>query len=191
MKEFKFLNTNDQDTDYINVGHGVMLPFRRTEVERQVRPHGMSNRHWNLLPQDVRDGDEILMELYVDGWVCCRNNVTVNPYTDITCREMWNRGFMACRNRRDGNNPYYEAVREEINNIFNDEPQIHGFTVGIHNTQVVLEYRGDMDIESVRSMTWSLKYRYANYVSIGEQVLGFMEDYLNEHLNGRSIIRLA
>jgi hypothetical protein len=46
-----------------------------------------------------------------------------------------------------------------------------------------------MDELSVRSMVDELKYRYTNYVSINEQVIGFMEDFLNEHLDGTSTIR--
>ena len=63
--------------------------------------------------------------------------------------------------------------------------------MGVQNTQLELIYDGDMDEISVISMIDELKYRYMNYVSINEQVLGFMEDYLNEHLDGTSTIRLA
>jgi hypothetical protein len=61
--------------------------------------------------------------------------------------------------------------------------------VGVHNTQLELIYDGDMDELSVRAMVDDLKYRYIIYVSINEQVLGFMEDFLNEHLDGTSTIR--
>ena len=72
-----------------------------------------------------------------------------------------------------------------------NDTQTHGFCVGVYRTQLILHYEGDMDIESVRAMTWDLQFRYANYVSINEQIIGFMEDFLNEHLSGTSIIRLA
>lgn len=72
-----------------------------------------------------------------------------------------------------------------------NDAQTHGFCVGVHRTQLILHYEGDMDIESVMAMTWDLQFRYANYVSINEQIIGFMEDFLNEHLSGTSIIRLA
>ncbi len=71
------------------------------------------------------------------------------------------------------------------------QQQTHGFCVGIHRTQLILHYEGDMDIESVTAMTWDLQFRYANYVSINEQIIGFMEDFLNEHLDGTSTIRYA
>jgi hypothetical protein len=61
--------------------------------------------------------------------------------------------------------------------------------VGIQNIQLELIYDGDMDELSVMAMVDELKYRYTNYVSINEQVLGFMEDFLNEHLDGTSTIR--
>jgi hypothetical protein len=72
-----------------------------------------------------------------------------------------------------------------------NDAQTHGFCVGVHRTQLILHYEGDMDIESVRAMIWDLQFRYANYVSINEQIIGFMRDFLNEHLSGTSTIRLA
>jgi hypothetical protein len=45
-----------------------------------------------------------------------------------------------------------------------------------------------MDELSVRAMIDELKYRYRNYIC-NEQVIGFMEDFLNEHLDGTSTIR--
>jgi hypothetical protein len=80
----------------------------------------------------------------------------------------------------------------DVGNVrFQVGKQRHGFCVGVHRTQLLLHYEGDMDIESVTSMTWDLQFRYANYVSINEQIIGFMEDFLNEHLSGSSIITLA
>jgi len=78
-----------------------------------------------------------------------------------------------------------------------NEPQTHffhgptqhlGFYVGAQNTQLELIYDGDMDELSVRAMIDELKYRYRNYIC-NEQVIGFMEDFLNEHLDGTSTIR--
>ena len=80
----------------------------------------------------------------------------------------------------------------DVGNVrFQVGQQTHGFCVGIYSTQLILHYEGDMDIESVRAMTWDLQFRYANYVSINQQIIGFMEDFLNEHLSGTSTIRLA
>ncbi len=82
--------------------------------------------------------------------------------------------------------------------ITSNEPPTHffsvptqhlGFYVGVQNTQLELIYDGDMDELSVIAMVDELKYRYRNYVSINEQVIGFMEDFLNEHLDGTSTIR--
>ena len=164
---------------------------------RQDPPEGMSYRHWNILPQDLRGGERENMELYIEGWEAARHNNYNNPYPDRLRGEVWNRGWHACWARRNretepiNTNPYWGEVREYIRTIFDNEPQHHGFYVGVNRTQLVLEYQGDMDIESVRAEVHSLQYRYANYVSINEQVIGFMEDYLNEHLNGTSRIRLT
>ena len=70
-------------------------------------PEGMSYRHWNMLPNDIRNGDPIRAEIYVAGWeACLSGNLHINPYVNfndpimIENREMWNRGYMACMNRR-------------------------------------------------------------------------------------------
>lgn len=62
-------------------------------------PFGISYRHWNILPQDLRGGERENMELYIEGWESARINVNINPYMNIENREMWNRGYMACFNR--------------------------------------------------------------------------------------------
>ena len=64
-------------------------------------PYGISRRHWNMLPQDLRGGALIRMETYIEGWEAGRNNITTNPYEGIVddrmaaewC-ELWNRGYL-------------------------------------------------------------------------------------------------
>ena len=70
-------------------------------------PFGMSHRHWNMMPQDLRGGDPRHMGIYIEGWeACLSTNLHVNPYMGfndpimIENREVWNRGYMACMNRR-------------------------------------------------------------------------------------------
>ena len=146
--------------------------------------------------------------IFIQGWRACERGEEVynNPYGNVenliySQHSAWEMGYLDCFNtRRTTTNPYVEEVREYITDMFRDEPQTHffhgptqhhGFCAGVHNTQLILYYEGDMDIESVRAMTWDLTTRYANYVSINEHVIGFMEAFLNEHLDGTSTIRLA
>lgn len=136
--------------------------------------------------------------IFMQGWRACERGEEIynNPYGNVgnliySQHDAWESGYLDCFNIRRTTNPFVEEVREHIRDMFNDETQTHGFCVGVHNTQLVLEYEGDMDMESVRAMTYELINRYANYVSINEQVLGFMEEYLNLHLSGTSTIRLA
>ena len=146
--------------------------------------------------------------IFLQGWRACERGEEVynNPYGNVenliySQHSAWEMGYLDCFNtRRTTTNPYVEEVREYITDMFRDEPQTHffrgrtqhhGFCAGVHNTQLILHYEGDMDIESVRAMTWDLTTRYANYVSINEHVIGFMEAFLNEHLDGTSTIRLA
>ena len=146
--------------------------------------------------------------IFLQGWRACERGEEVynNPYGNVedliySQHSAWEMGYLDCFNtRRTTTNPYVEEVREYITDMFRDEPQTHffhgptqhhGFCAGVHNTQLILYYEGDMDIESVRAMTWDLTTRYANYVSINEHVIGFMEAFLNEHLDGTSTIILA
>lgn len=78
------------------------IPLQITEP-----PAGMSYRHWNMLPDNIRNGNPIRAEIYVAGWeACLSRNLHVNPYVGfndpimIENREVWNQGYMACMNRR-------------------------------------------------------------------------------------------
>jgi len=73
----------------------------------QEPPPGISHRHWNMLPQDLRGGDPRHMEIYIEGWEAGRNNITINPYEGIIndpvvteWRQLWDRGYLECNRRR-------------------------------------------------------------------------------------------
>ena len=135
--------------------------------------------------------------IFLQGWRACERGEEVynNPYGNVenliySQHSAWEMGYLDCFNtRRTTTNPFVDEVREHIRDMFRDATQHHSFYVGTQNTQLELIYDGDMDEISVISMIDELKYRYMNYVSINEQVLGFMEDFLNEHLDGTSTIR--
>ena len=146
-------------------------------------------------PEDINTLE--LRRTFLQGWRACERGEEIynNPYGNreeliYSQHSAWERGYFECYNTRRTTNPYVEEVREYITDMFRDA-QTHGFCAGVHNTQLILHYEGDMDIESVRAMTWDLTNRYTNYVSITEHVILFMENYLNEHLSGTSTIRLA
>ena len=70
-------------------------------------PEGMSYRHWNMLPNDIRNGEPRHAEIYVAGWEACLSpDVHINPYVsshDPIMQqnfEIWHQGYMACMNRR-------------------------------------------------------------------------------------------
>ena len=88
IKPFKLLNGYTYSDEYT-------LPVRIDP------PYGISNRHWNMLPQDLRGGTLIHMEIYIEGWEAGRNNITINPYEGIINDpvvtewiELWNRGHL-------------------------------------------------------------------------------------------------
>ena len=64
-------------------------------------PFGISNRHWNMLPQDLRGGEREDMETYIEGWEAARDANYNNPYPNQLRGEVWNRGFDAWWNRRN------------------------------------------------------------------------------------------
>jgi len=65
-------------------------------------PEGISHRHWNMLPQDLRGGERENMELYIEGWEASSQANYNNPYHDDIIRaEIWNRGWHAWWERRN------------------------------------------------------------------------------------------
>lgn len=197
MKPFKFLQKERVFTDYLDQMDDYFLGNIQGELINAIhdfnnnRPPGLSNYQWNILPHRLRNRPERDILDYIDGWEAGRNNNLNNSHhTDLRRAELWNSGFWDCRDRMRTNNQV-EELRVAFDNVFNNEPQVHGFTVGTQNTQLELRYEGGMDINSVRAMIHDLCGRYVNYVSINEQVIGFMEDYLNEHLNGSTRIRIV
>lgn len=85
-----------------------------------ARPEGITNRHWNILPQDLRDGEIEDMIPFIEGWESFRNNVTVNPYIGINDNEiiewseLWSRGRLA----------YHNRVEQNYRNVINFNPPI-------------------------------------------------------------------
>jgi hypothetical protein len=78
------------------------IPLQITEP-----PGGMSYRHWNMLPNNIRNGNPMHAEIYVAGWEACLSpDVHINPYVSShdpimeQNRRIWHRGYMACMNRR-------------------------------------------------------------------------------------------
>ena len=66
-------------------------------------PFGISRRHWNMLPQDLRDGQRLNVLLYIEGFEAARIHMNINPHQDIENREMWNRGYLRYINRVEWN----------------------------------------------------------------------------------------
>jgi hypothetical protein len=65
-------------------------------------PEGISRRHWNMLPQDLRGGEREDMLLYIEGWEASSQANYNNPYHDDIIRaEIWNRGWHAWFERRN------------------------------------------------------------------------------------------
>jgi len=111
IKPFKLLNGYTYSDEYT-------IP---TQTEP---PYGISNRHWNMLPQDLRGVSPRYMEVYIEGWESARNNMTVNPYIGVNDNEiigwgeLWSRGFLAFHNRVEQFNP---PIDERYPEYYNTE----------------------------------------------------------------------
>jgi hypothetical protein len=90
----------------VSVG-GALLNEPYIPLQIAEPPEGMSYRHWNMLPQDLRGGEREDMELYIEGWEAARNANYNNPYPDQLRGEIWNRGFHAWWDRRGGRTRVY------------------------------------------------------------------------------------
>jgi hypothetical protein len=138
-----------------------------------------------------------LRSIFLQGWRACERGEEVynNPYSHIenllySLHNAWEVGYLDCYNTRRTTNPYVGQVRDYITDMFRDA-QTHEFCAGVHNTQLILHYEGDMDNQSVRSMLDELIYRYRTCLYFSDLTLNNMEDFLNEHLSGISTIRLS
>ena len=96
IKPFKLLKGYTYSDEYT-------LPIRTDP------PLGISRRHWNMLPQDLRGGEREDIELYIEGWEAARIANYNNPYHDILTNrpERWNRGWSAWWDRRGGRTRTY------------------------------------------------------------------------------------
>jgi hypothetical protein len=84
---------------YIPLQYAPYIPLQITHAP----PEGISHRHWNMLPQDLRGGERENMELYIEGWEASSQGNYNNPYHDDIIRaEIWNRGWHAWFERRNG-----------------------------------------------------------------------------------------
>ena len=103
IKPFKLLNGYTYSDEYT-------LPLRTDP------PLGISRRHWNMLPQDLRGGEREDMELYIEGWEAARIANYNNPYHDILTNrpERWNRGWNAWWARRNRDIEPVEPERELV-----------------------------------------------------------------------------
>ena len=183
-------------------------PTKKSRVNTIITNNRLTRTPIRQVPTRQGYDTPELRGIFLQGWRACERGQEVynNPYGNVenliySQHSAWEMGYLDCFNTRR-TNPQVEELREHFNNTFVAQTreyitdmfrdaQTHGFCAGVHNTQLILHYEGDMDIESVRAMTWDLTTRYANYVSINEHVIGFMEAFLNEHLDGTSTIRLA
>lgn len=104
MKPFKFFQTEQEA--FRERLLGIIDNVR--EINRgpiQEPPYGLSNRHWNILPEHMRSETEQHIVIYLQGWESNHVNQRINPYQDIERREFWNEGFWAYEGRRQILNP--------------------------------------------------------------------------------------
>lgn len=63
-------------------------------VQPITPPFGISNRHWNILPQDIRESTEEEMVAYIHGWYTTDvTDIMDRPYDDLRLGAVWYRGY--------------------------------------------------------------------------------------------------
>ena len=114
IKPFKLLN----GYTYSDELHAPYIPLQITHAP----PEGISHRHWNMLPQDLRGGEREDIELYIEGWEAARIANYNNPYHDILTNrpERWNRGWNAWWARRNREDVPVEPERELVTRVYTE-----------------------------------------------------------------------
>jgi|688.fasta_scaffold162294_1 hypothetical protein len=173
--------------------HGIVKKSRVNTIITNNRLRRLPN---SQVPARPGYDTPELRSIFLQGWRACERGEEIynNPYGHLenllySLHNAWEVGYLDCYNTRR-TNPYVAQTREFITDMFRDA-QTHGFCAGVQNTRLELHYEGDMDELSVRSMLDELIYRYRTCIYFSDFTLNNMEDFLNEHLDGTSTIRLA
>jgi hypothetical protein len=144
IKPFKFLNGYTYSDEYT-------LPLSPDP------PFGISRRHWNMMPQDLRDGAHENRIYYMMGWEAARDANYNNPYTDTEPAELWNRGWHAWWERRN-------RTDQNFNNV-NPNPPIDETYPEFYNTDELIFF----DVTEVR-------YDEETYVPYKQMLFRHIED---------------
>jgi hypothetical protein len=138
-KQFKFLQSND------------------ALIFNQEPPEGISRRHWNILPQDLRGTTLQEMNCYIQGWEYARIGISDSPYHDRTRTILWNRGFTAYQSRIDNPPLHYRNV--------NPNPPIDETYPEFYNTDELIFF----DVSEERyDPIWPQPYKVMLFRSIEE-----------------------
>jgi hypothetical protein len=106
IKPFKLLNGYTYSDEYT-------IPNLDNAIWRDNPPFGISHRHWNMLPQDLRGGEREDMLLYIQGWEAARNANYNNPHQEPAA-EIWNIGWHAWWERRNRVNQNFNNVNPNL-----------------------------------------------------------------------------
>jgi hypothetical protein len=146
IKEFKFFkgqSTSPFDAyayRVINESH-----YGAFRIGQDEPLHGISRRHWNLLPQDLRGATLQEMNCYIQGWEHARIGIVVNPFHDRRRAELWNAGFWRYENRTNQNfrnvnpNPPIDETYPEFYNT--DEYEFFDVTDVRYDEETYVPYK--------------------------------------------------
>ena len=127
FKFFKGQSTSPLDA-YANrvINNSHYGAFR---IGQDEPPYGISRRHWNILPQDLRGGERDHMLVFIQGWETSRNGVSHNPYDVPEYQILWNRGFTAYQSRVTNPPLRYRSVNPDppINETYPEYYNIEDF----------------------------------------------------------------
>lgn len=183
MNTFKFLQTN-HSTNYVDVGNV------RFDVGQPEPPFGLSRRHWNILPQDLRGTTLQEMDCYIRGWEAARQNDMVNPYHDRIRGELWNRGFWNCMRRTNNYTRECAVITPSIRDFNNwrnetfDRSSVFIITIGdfAHtngNNNITTRYRSISHVHECRGLMFD------DYITTRRtnELLNSIDEYHINHIN--------
>lgn len=133
VNQFKFLQSNNT-TNHVDP------------------PDGISYRHWNMLPPDLRYGPRLGMENYIEGWEAARHANYNNPYPDQLRGEVWNRGWHAWWERRNREDIPTEPEPELVTRVYTERDMEYYHTEEFLFFDVTEERLGMLDGEPYKVM---------------------------------------
>lgn len=110
-----------------------------------VPPYGISRRHWNIMPGDIREGTEEEMVAFIQGWETTDvMDIMDRPYENLILGALWYRGYahrQSRMTRREELQPTDQAYYHTDEFMFFDVTEIQYDEVnGLHYKHMLFRH---------------------------------------------------